>query len=94
LGFFEIGFLCVDQAGLEPKDLPASASQELGLKACVTTSTTWQPAFYFILNSRAHQQEMKRCDINTRDIHSYSERLSTCPSNAVPKIQALIGGGL
>jgi hypothetical protein len=43
---FETGFLCspgcpgihfVDQAALEPRNLPASASQVLGLKACTTT---------------------------------------------------------
>jgi hypothetical protein len=28
----------VDQAGLELRNLPASASQELGLKACTTTA--------------------------------------------------------
>ena len=45
--FFEIGFLCValavlelsvDQAGLELRNLPTSASQLLGLKACATTA--------------------------------------------------------
>ena len=47
--FFETGFLCValvsvcpgtlsvDQAGLELRNLPASASQVLGLKVCATT---------------------------------------------------------
>jgi hypothetical protein len=40
-GLFEIGFLCpgthsVDQAGLELRNQPASASQVLGLKACAT----------------------------------------------------------
>jgi hypothetical protein len=45
-GEFETGFLCialgcpkthfVDQAGLEIRNLPASASQVLGLKACTT----------------------------------------------------------
>ena len=44
--FFETGFLCivlavleltlVDQAGLKLRNLPASASQVLGLKACAT----------------------------------------------------------
>jgi hypothetical protein len=34
--FFEIGF--VDQAGLELRNPPASASQVLGLKACATTA--------------------------------------------------------
>jgi hypothetical protein len=34
----------VDQAGLELRDLPASASQVLGSKAC--TTTTWCIAFY------------------------------------------------
>jgi hypothetical protein len=34
----------VDQAGLELRNLPASASQMLGLKAGATT-----PGFYFIL---------------------------------------------
>jgi hypothetical protein len=45
--FFKTGFLCspgcpgihsVDQAGLELRDLPASASQVLGLKAWATTA--------------------------------------------------------
>jgi hypothetical protein len=46
--FFETRFLCialapveltfVDQAGLELRNLPASASQVLGLKACTTTA--------------------------------------------------------
>ena len=44
--FFETGFLCspgcpgthsIDQAGLELRNLPVSASQVLGLKACTTT---------------------------------------------------------
>jgi hypothetical protein len=44
--FFETGFLCspgypgtpfVDQAGLELRNPPASASQVLGLKACAIT---------------------------------------------------------
>jgi hypothetical protein len=35
----------VDQAGLELRDLPASASQVLGLKACATTA---QQEFLFI----------------------------------------------
>jgi hypothetical protein len=47
LFFFETGFLCialavleltfVDQAGLELRNPPASASRVLGLKACATT---------------------------------------------------------
>jgi|UPI00001C5BD3 hypothetical protein len=53
---FETGFLCialavletltdsVDQAGLKLRNLPASASQVLGLKACATT-----PGFVLIL---------------------------------------------
>jgi hypothetical protein len=32
----------VDQAGLELKNLPASASRVLGLKACSTTPGSWQ----------------------------------------------------
>jgi hypothetical protein len=35
----------VDQAGLELRNPPASASQVLGLKACATTA---QPIFYFL----------------------------------------------
>ena len=31
----------VDQAGLELRNLPASASQVLGLKACATTAQFW-----------------------------------------------------
>jgi hypothetical protein len=51
--FFETGFLCspgcpgahfVDQAGLKLKNLPASASQVLGLMACATTA---RPIFFF-----------------------------------------------
>jgi hypothetical protein len=47
LGFFKTGFLCspgcpgthfVNQAGLELRNLPASASQVLGLKVCTTTA--------------------------------------------------------
>jgi hypothetical protein len=34
--FFETGFLCVALAGLELRNLPASAFQVLGLKACAT----------------------------------------------------------
>jgi hypothetical protein len=55
-GGVETGFLCiilavleltfVDQAGLELRNPPASASQVLGLKACATTA--WQ-VFVFIL---------------------------------------------
>jgi hypothetical protein len=56
--FFETGFLCValavlelahfvDQAGLELRNPPASASQVLGLKACATT--TWQGGHFFLL---------------------------------------------
>jgi hypothetical protein len=47
LVFFKTGFLCValavlelhsvDQAGLELRNPPASASRVLGLKACATT---------------------------------------------------------
>ncbi|GAB1288172.1 Eukaryotic translation initiation factor 4E [Apodemus speciosus] len=32
------GFLCIDQAGLELRNPPASASKVLGLKACATTA--------------------------------------------------------
>jgi hypothetical protein len=31
----------VDQAGLELRNLPASASRVLGLKACATTARLW-----------------------------------------------------
>jgi hypothetical protein len=34
---FKIGFLCVALAGLELRNLPASASQVLGLETCTTT---------------------------------------------------------
>jgi hypothetical protein len=34
-----LGTHSVDQAGLELRNLPASASQVLGLKACATTSS-------------------------------------------------------
>jgi hypothetical protein len=43
--FFKTGFLCVDQAGLELRNPPASASQVLGLKACTTTA--WCILFFF-----------------------------------------------
>jgi hypothetical protein len=32
----------VDQDGLELKNLPVSASQELGLKVCATTAWLWE----------------------------------------------------
>jgi hypothetical protein len=38
----------VDQAGLKLRNLPASASQVLGLKVCATT-TQLNPNFYYIL---------------------------------------------
>jgi hypothetical protein len=38
LFFYETGFLCVAQASLELRNLPASASQVLVLKACATTA--------------------------------------------------------
>jgi hypothetical protein len=54
LFFFKTGFLCValavleltfvDQAGLELRNPPASASQVLGLKACATTAR--RPGFF------------------------------------------------
>ena len=34
----QTGLLCVDQAGLELPDLPSSASQVQGVKACATAS--------------------------------------------------------
>jgi hypothetical protein len=49
-GFFYTEFLyvalaildfVVDQAGLELRDLPASASQVPGLKVCTTTTQLW-----------------------------------------------------
>jgi hypothetical protein len=43
LFFFETGFLCVDQAGLELRNLPASASGMLGLKVWATTPS-FQPS--------------------------------------------------
>jgi hypothetical protein len=55
--FSEIGLLyvalavleleLVDQAGLELRELPASASRMLGWKACATTTT--QPTFFYVL---------------------------------------------
>jgi hypothetical protein len=56
--FSKTGFLCValavleltlDQAGLELRNLPASASQVLGLKACATTSSLQPYIFNFVL---------------------------------------------
>jgi hypothetical protein len=38
----------VDQAGLELRNLPASASQVLGIKACATTPGSKQCIFYFM----------------------------------------------
>jgi hypothetical protein len=40
------GIYSVDQAGLKLRNLPASASQGLGLKACATTA---QPNLEFLL---------------------------------------------
>jgi hypothetical protein len=36
--FLETGFLCIALAVLELRNLPASASQVLGLKACAITA--------------------------------------------------------
>jgi hypothetical protein len=56
--FLETGFLCssgcpgthfVDQAGLELRNPPASASGVLGLKACATTPGSTHPDLMFIL---------------------------------------------
>jgi hypothetical protein len=63
--FFETGFLCVapgcpgthsvDQAGLELRNLPASASQVLGLKAYATTHTTaWLCCCFKLILWRGH----------------------------------------
>jgi hypothetical protein len=38
----------VDQTGLELRNLPASASQVLGLKACGTTARRNKDSFFFI----------------------------------------------
>jgi hypothetical protein len=43
----------VDQAGLELRNPPASASQVLGLKACATTAQLWV-LFYFVLREHVH----------------------------------------
>jgi hypothetical protein len=40
----------VDQAGLELRNLPASASRELGLKACATTPGNFLKSLNLILN--------------------------------------------
>jgi hypothetical protein len=53
--FFETGFLCpgtysVDQAGLELRNLPASASQVLGLKACATTARLGSNSCFVIIS--------------------------------------------
>jgi hypothetical protein len=57
--FFKTGFLCrpgcpgthfVDQAGLELRNPPASASQVLGLKACTT-----MPGALGVLNREFHK---------------------------------------
>jgi hypothetical protein len=40
----------VDQAGLELRNLPASASQVLGLKACATTAWLFFIFFFFKFN--------------------------------------------
>jgi hypothetical protein len=41
------GTYSVDQAGIEFRNPPASASQVLGLKVCATTA--WSEACYFLL---------------------------------------------
>jgi hypothetical protein len=41
--FFKTGFLFVDYAGLKLRNLPAFASQVLGLKACATTARYFGP---------------------------------------------------
>jgi hypothetical protein len=70
--FFETGFLCValavliDQAGLELRNLPASASQVLGLKACVTTA--W--LHFIILKVTFHHQRKSEQDLKARNLEA------------------------
>jgi hypothetical protein len=46
------GTFSVDQAGLELKDLPASASQVLELKMCVTTAQYYSSASPIVTKCR------------------------------------------
>ena len=59
--FFETGFLCIDQAGLELRNPPASASRVLGSKACATP-----PGYRVLLSSSTVPGSM-------RDLLSYME---------------------
>jgi hypothetical protein len=45
---------CVDQAGLELRNPPASASQVLGLQACATTAQLCKLIFTFLLEAVLH----------------------------------------
>jgi hypothetical protein len=45
--FFETGLIFVALAVLEIRDLPVSASQVLGLKACATTA--WQFIYFYFI---------------------------------------------
>jgi hypothetical protein len=47
------GTHCVDQAGLELRNLPASASQVLGLKLCATTSVLFFVRFLSFFETMA-----------------------------------------
>jgi hypothetical protein len=65
------GTHCVDQAGLELRNLPASASQVLGLKACATTARQ----FTAFLPTAYHRME---------DVLSVSKSVSTRPNFGGP----------
>jgi hypothetical protein len=41
----------VEQAGLELRNPPASASRVLGLKACTTTAWPWSSFYFFEIRS-------------------------------------------
>jgi hypothetical protein len=69
--FFETGFLLyspgcpgthfVDQAGLELRNLPASASRVLGLKACAT-----MPGYYMVFDKSS--QTLGEQDRTSQDL--------------------------
>jgi hypothetical protein len=85
----------VDQAGLELRNLPASASQVLGLKACATTA--WPNFLKFCLNLKTKSMDpYDLCSASSFNIlssrqpvlqhislaHLSSEKGGTVPRNA------------
>jgi hypothetical protein len=69
----------VDQAGLELRNLPASSSQVLGLKAC-TTTPSYSQVFMSQLSEDRHSKKLSSATL------SFPARPSVLKIYAIPKL--------